>query len=556
MASNKEKEIEKNSEAKDNIIAKRKDLQKIQNKKKKRKIIFTSIAIVAVIALLFNPKSGAKVKNEFNYEEVTADIGNIDVTVEGKGTVVPNSQYDIYASVTGEILEDNVEVGKIVNKNDLLYVIDSEDLDVTLNRAQLAVNQSQLNYNNVQNQVTDLKILANANGTVENLAISKGSYVTNSMEICKIVDVGKYELKLQFLCSGASLITVGNQAEIEFVDYLTKATGTVKNISDGQIMLSTGAQVVEVTIEAETTGYSLAGAMANAEICLNNGTKIKSVNSAPFEKIGVNMVRAQSFGTVEEVCVENGSNVKVGDVIAVLSSRDLQNSYTSAGISLNDAKLSLSNAKKQLDNYNITSPITGKVVYKNSKLGDNLSIYSVTNSNVMATIADTSIMKFEMAVDELEISKVKVGQKVKIVIEALDNNEYEGTVTSINTIGKTVGGITTYSVLVEMEGKDEIYSGMNVDADIEVSSAQNVLRVPLEAVRKGNVVYMKVNDPTFQDEDTSVPMGYKKVEVEIGQNNDKYVEIISGVKEGDILLIDKVTQSGVFDMRNMMQHGM
>ena len=245
--------------------------------------------------------------------------------------------------------------------------------------------------------------------------------------------------------------------------------------------------------------------------------------------------------------------VNEGDVIAVLSSNDLNDSLERASISLEDARLSYANTQKQLDNYIITSPISGTVVYKNSKLGDNLSKYSVSSSNVMATIADTSIMKFDMAVDELDISKVKVGQDVIITIEALNNKEYMGKVTNINTIGKNVGGITTYTVTIELEGHEEIYTGMNVDADIQISSVKNVVKVPLEAVRRGNVVYTKVADATYQDEDINVPVGYKKVLVEIGQNDDEYIEIVSGINEGDILLVDKVTQSGILNMMSMMQ---
>ena len=55
----------------------------------------------------------------------------------------------------------------------------------------------------------------------------------------------------------------------------------------------------------------------------------------------------------------------------------------------------------------------------------------------------------------------------------------------------------------------------------------------------------------YQDEDTEVPMGYEKVKVEIGQNNSDYIEIISGLEDGDVVLIDKLTQSGIIDFSHM-----
>ena len=478
--------------------------------------------------------------------------GDIDIIVDGKGVVIPLTQCDITANVAGEILGDYIEVGKKVNKDDVLYEIDSDDINISLSRAELAVKQSELSYNTTQKQVADLKIVATDSGIVQGLTIKKGSYVTKTMEICKLKESNKYEVKMQYAKSIADNINVGDLVELELIDFLTKTKGYVTYVEDKNILLSDGSQVTEVTIQVDTIDYSMENARAIGYVYLQDGRSFKSSNVGVFSSVDTNIVRSNSVGTVEAVYVSDGSFVNKGDVIAVLSSADLNNSLNSAGLALSDARLSYANAKKQLDNYIITSPISGTVVYKNSKLGDNLSKYSVSNSNVMATIADTSIMKFDMEIDELDISKVKLGQEVIVTIEALNNKEYLGKVANINTIGKNVGGITTYTVTIEMEGKDEIYSGMNVDADIQIASVENVIKVPLEAVRRGNIVYIKTADATYQDSDMNVPIGYKKVPVEIGQNNEEYIEILSGVKEGDILLIDKVTQSGILNMRSMM----
>ena len=548
----KENQNVSESSAKDNILEMKKKQDKAAGKKKHKKRFIFLIACIVVVFGFTSLKSKAQNITTFDYEEVSAESGDINVTVDGKGVVSPLTQCNIYASVTGEILEDNIEVGMQVNKNDVLYKIDSDDIDISLSRAELAVKQSELAYSTTKRQVSDLKIVATESGVVQGLTIKKGSYVSNSMEICKIKETDKYEVKLQYAKAFADNINVGDLVEIEFVDYLTNVNGYVTKVGDSSVLLSSGSQVTEVTVQVDTVNYSLEGARAMGNAYLQDGRIARSADLGTFTSVDSNIVRAKSFGTVDEVYVSEGSRVNAGDVIAVLSSTDLNSSLDSATLTLSDARLSYANAQKQLDNYIITSPISGTVVYKNSKLGDNLSKYSVSSSNVMATIADTSIMKFDMEVDELDISKVKVGQEVIVTIEALNNAEYVGTVTNINTIGKNVGGITTYTVTIEMEGREEIYSGMNVDAEIHVASVESVIKVPLEAVRRGNVVYMKVPDPTYQDEDANVPAGYKKVTVEIGENNDEYIEIVSGVNEGDVLLIDKVTQSGVFNMKTMM----
>ena len=536
----------------ENLIEKKRRIEKLKKKKGRKKVLIILLVLI-VIFLVNGPLKGdkGKVNAKFDYEKVVADVGDIEVIVEGKGTIEENSVYNILPTVNGEIIEDYVEVGQNVNKDDLLYVIDSEDLAASLSTAKLGVEQATINYNNIKKQINDLKIVANDSGYVSDLSVTKGAYITTTMPICNLVETNKYEVVLQFMSAAANQIRVGNKATLTYMSYLTTIDGTVTNVSDRTFLLSDGSQVCEVTIRVETTGYGLNNAIVKGAIYTDLGTTITSANTAPMTVVTSNMVKAKSTGTVETVHVKNGDYVTQGTVIATLENIDLETSLSNADIALKNAKNSLSNVEKQLENYYITSPITGTVAYKNNKLGDIISNFQTTNSKVMVTVVDNSVKKFETQIDELDIAKVKVGQDVIITIDALDGKEYIGKVSNINTIGQAVAGITSYTVTVELENAPEIYAGMNVDADIQITSVPNVLRVPLSAVRKGNVVYRKATNETYQDQDSSVPMGYEKVKVEIGQNNSDYIEITSGLEEGDVVLIDKLTQSGILDFSGM-----
>ena len=536
----------------ENIIEKKRRIEKLKKKKNRKKIILF-LLILVVLFVVNGPLKGDKdqVNAKFDYEKVVADIGDIEVIVEGKGVVEENSVYNISPSVNGEIVEDYVEVGQMVNKDDLLYVIDSDDIQASISTAKLAVEQANISYNNIQKQIKDLKIVANDSGYVSDLTVTKGAYITTNSPICNLVETNQYEVVLQFMNAAASQIRVGNKATLTYMSYLTTIDGTVTNVSDRTFLRDDGSQVSEVTIRVSTTGYGLNNAIVKGEVYTDIGTTITSANTAPMTGVTNNMVKAKSTGTVQEVHVKNGDYVERGTVIVTLENVDLATSLSNAEIALKNAKNSLTNVEKQLDNYNIKSPITGMVAYKNNKLGDIISNFQSTTSKVMVTIVDNSVKKFAMEVDELDIAKVKVGQDVIITIDALDGKEYAGKVSNINTIGQSVAGITSYTVTVELENAPEIYAGMNVDADIQITSIKDVMRVPLSAVRKGNVVYKKVADETYQDEDSSVPMGYQKVKVEIGQNNSDYIEIISGIEAGDTVLIDKLTQSGILDFSNM-----
>lgn len=536
----------------ENIIEKKRRIEKIKKKKGKKRVILIILILIAIfVANGVINGDGKKARTKFNYEEVVTDIGDIDVTVEGKGTIEENSVYNISPVVTGEIIEDHIEVGQSVEKDELLYVIDSDDLSANLSSAKLGVEQATISYNNVKKQINDLNIVANANGHVSDLTISKGAYVTNTMQICNLVETSQYEVVLQFMSASAAQFRVGNRATLTYMSYMTTTEGVVTNVGNRAFLRDDGSQVVEVTIGIQTNGYGLNNALVKGAVYTDGGNVISSANTAAITGVTNNMVKAKSAGTVATVNVKNGDYVTAGTVIATLENIDLEIALSNAEIALKNARNSLANVEKQLENYYITSPIKGTIAYKNNKLGDVISNFQSTNSKIMVTVADNSIKKFAMEVDELDIAKVKVGQEVVIKIDALEGKEYSGEVVNINTIGRPVAGITSYTVMIELPNHPEIYAGMNVDAEIQISSVPNVMRVPLSAVRKGNVVYRKVKDANYQDADTSVPMGYEKIIVEIGQNNSDYIEIINGLNEGDVVLIDKLTQSGIIDLSHM-----
>ena len=560
------------------------DVFKSRKRSQKIKRIIKNVLLVLCVVLLLafcsmKPQN-LEATNQFNYEEATAEYGDIDVRITGDGVIEANSIYTITPKVTGEILEDYVELDSFVEKGDLLYVIDSKDVNSSINQASIAVEQSnnsvnqasiaieqsKLNYDNLMSQLDDLKIYASSTGYISNLKIEKGSYVNAMSSICNIEEKNAFEVTLEFRTSNAKDIKIGNRAQLFYLDHFDYVDAYVTKVADSTSLFSQGAQVTEVTLRVDTTGYSISNARVEGTIFLDGGLELKSVNEAYVGSVSADVVVANSSGIVKEKLVDNGVFVNKGDLIAILENENLNNQIDSAKMSIQNAEVTAKNAqssrksaingfnssKLQLDNYNITSPISGKIVYKNAKKGDVISTYQKASSNAMVTIADLSVLKFDMQIDELDITKIKVGQEVVVTIEALDNKEFIGRVANINTIGVSAAGTTSYTIVVEVPESEEIYSGMTVDAEIKVANKQNVLRVPLTAVRKGDVVYKKSANSEYQDSDLSVPKGYEKAKVQVGLNSNDYIEITSGLSKGDVVLVDKQKSSGVFSMENMM----
>jgi HlyD family secretion protein len=181
----------------------------------------------------------------------------------------------------------------------------------------------------------------------------------------------------------------------------------------------------------------------------------------------------------------------------------------------------------------ITAPITGLITAVNNKNGDNVSaINTIWTSNPgigqptkpALTIVDPDTMKVKVPVDELDIERIKEGQKTEIRVDAVSGKVYEGTVESIPEIGITINGVTTYNVVVSIQNREDIKIGMSANVDIVVDSKDDVLAVPADVViEKDNKRYVKNENDNL-------------IEVKTGIENENYIEILDGIKEGEEVL--------------------
>ena len=167
----------------------------------------------------------------------------------------------------------------------------------------------------------------------------------------------------------------------------------------------------------------------------------------------------------------------------------------------------------------------------------------------MAVIYDMSRLKCTLNVDELDIKNIHVGQKVTITTDISDK-EYIGVVDTVG-IGGTAGqnGVTTFPVKIEIiDFDDSLLPGMNIDAAIVLSSVHNALAIPVSCLNRGDTVYVK-GEKT--EEGDTAPEGYHTVTVTTGAADDEYIQILSGLSEGDELYSEEY--NSMDDMMNMME---
>ncbi len=513
-------------------------MQKIDVKALTKKKWFKWAAIGAALVLIFGITQlfgGGQKKMELNYVYHTVGRESLVQSINATGTVSPAESYELTSLVSGEVLEAPFEEGQMVKEGDLLYVIDSSDVENNLSRAENAYQRAQDSYQNIFDGAEDYRITAPAAGTVTQLTIEEGDRVNAGAQIGTVTDRSVAYLKVPFFSEDAKQIRVGQTATLTISGSFETVSGVVESVSELEEVGAGGALISQVRIKTTTTrgiGETTAATAKIGHFECNSGATF----TFPKEKT----ITAKASGEIKKIYIKEGNSVSKGSVIAAIDDEDLQDQIKSGKSSLEDSRLSYENAQKQLDDYRITAPISGTVIEKNLKAGDTLdSANKSANTGAIAIIYDLSHLEFTINVDELDINKVKVGQAVEITADSLPGETFTGLVSKVSINGTTQGGATAYPVTVVIDKAGSLLPGMNVSADIIVLEKNDVLVVPAEAVSRGNTVLVSTKSESGKKaiknggkEEATLP-GYVRVNVEIGANNDSHVEILDGLVQGD-----------------------
>lgn len=517
---------------------------KIKPPKKKRKWVKRLIVIVVIAALLSlvltQCMKGAQQTISAAYIPEAVGYRDLTVSVSGTGTIQPIDSYKATALVKGEVLEAPFEEGDTVNKDDMLFRIDAKNVESTIQQQEISLRNAQLSLDTLLKNQSDAaknqRVEANASGVITKLYVDQGDNVAAGTPIADILDRDHMKLTVPFHAVDAAAFSVGQAATVTVDGTLETLTGTIDSIAATDTVGAGGALVRNVTVLVNNPGAlsdaSSGTAAVGAATC---------ASSAAFEYGQSKQVVAKYSGELKSLTVKEGDRVSDGQQIGSFDSTDMDNQIASARLSIEAAELSLQNARDSLEDYTITSPISGTVIEMNYKVGDNVDPTSsaAASAGYLAVVYNMSALEFEMKIDELDISKIHVGQAVEITADALDGKTFTGRVDKVNINGTTAGGVTTYPVTIMVDDPEELLPGMNVSAKIIVEQAGNVLCVPVDAVKRGNTVTVAEAGALSEDGLTVVdPTKTRQVEVTLGRNDSAYIEVTSGLAEGDVVLLE------------------
>lgn len=243
-------------------------------------------------------------------------------------------------------------------------------------------------------------------------------------------------------------------------------------------------------------------------------------------------------GRIEKIMVSEGDNVYTGQTLALMSSTD-RAALLDAARTQGEEKV-----KYWADVYKPTAlvaPINGKVIVRSVEPGQ-----TVNANTAVLVLADRLIVKAQ--VDETDIGRVKIGQKVIITLDAYPDIKISGRVNHISYESKTVNNVTIYDVDIIPDQVPAVFrSGMSANVEIIKLQKNQVLLIPEKAI------FYKDSQPQVLLKDKT-EKGQHAVEIKTGLAQSGNIEIISGLKETDIILLNKsIQQTGARRTTSFMQ---
>ncbi|WP_052085903.1 HlyD family efflux transporter periplasmic adaptor subunit [Clostridium sp. HMP27] len=573
--------------------------QKLKNLSVKK--YFKVVIVLAIVALLtglaFTDKTVKQKlfgkKTAVVQRTVTVKRGNIQEFVSGSNSIYfPNSKI-LYSKIGATVTKVNFKEGDTVKAGDIIAEFDASDFESTLSTSTNELLQNQLTSSANNEAVENLMIKASLSGNVTNIAVNEGDKVQAGGTVLTITDTSKLKVTLTYNEADVKKVSKGQSANVNLTSLMQSVNGTVTYISSEPTVAAAGGKVYAVEIQMNNPGALTEGMTASAEINTSKG-EVSSTNTAALSYIKKQTVTSVTGGTVKSIAVKENQKVSAGAVVMNIKNDDVIRNKQSSDLKIASSQEKIALSSKQLEYYKIVSPIDGVITKINFKVGD-----TVKSGDEVANVSDPTEMDFDVSVDELDIAKISVGQKVSITIDAMKETETTpllGNVTKIAVEGTASNGVTSFPVTIKIDGKlDKIKGGMNANAEIEVNNKQNVLYIPIEAVTtsgKKNYVWIKEGEGNTksgtapqnienkngalsndsnkrenaaskyvkQNNGTSASENYYanavRKEVQMGVNNDSYIEIKSGLNEGDIVVLPQTKTSSNTNANTTNRSGM
>lgn len=306
----------------------------------------------------------------------------------------------------------------------------------------------------------------------------------------------------------------------------------------------------EASSENQIQSVDLASAI---EVELGNLKKTVPASGflQPVNSVNLNLQSSGTAGgTIEEILVHNGDFVEEGQELVHLKDKEeildylrAKNEYELAKINgspsstQEEKRLAMDLALEKLEAQTIKAPFSGKIINIYVEEGD-----YIEGTDDIIYLIDNTTYEIEVSVSEVDCMEVEIGQEAEVELDVLDDKVFTGKVTEVAEYATANSNIVTVPVTIRMDEVPALFKpGFSASAEIIVSSAENVLLVPvtsLETTPRGSVV-LKVEG------DKAIP-----TPVKTGISDNYYVEVTEGLEERDKIIVNNYQMKAKADSGN------
>lgn len=505
-------------------------------------------------------------------------------SVSGSGQVTSSSEADIKSKASGDVIALHAKTGQRVSQGQALLVLDNAAAQSAVTDAQLAVEQAKINLEHDTLQAPiDYKDLQDAldratrdlatqysdtYGSLSDAFIKLPDIITgtNSILYDKTIDptvqnIAAYEnIFVSFDSDRQTIHGYAVRSDADYAaarDAYTKSAALFKALS----RTSTPTDIASALNDAQSTAALLAKAAVSETNLIDTTVDLLQLKSWTIStKITTAQTNSRAYVSSANSVLSSLTSAKKSLDNAADAVTSAQHAFDLASVgnpagdnpftlkisqnTLKQKEAALADALQALADHTVRAPFSGILATFTPQRGDSLS----SGTTVGTLISDQTMA--ELSLNEIDATKVHVGDKATLTLDAIENLTLTGKVAEIDPIGTVSQGVVSYSLKISFDTLDaRVKPGMTVNASIQTAIRQDVLTVPSSAVKtsNGQSTVQRFNPPLV---DASGGAGVASatppeiVPVTVGISDDTNVEVLSGLTEGEQVVV-RTTSSAV-----------
>lgn len=498
-------------------------------KKRKRKLIRTVAILLVVIAVALVITVLTLRRNvdrrfagdaaEVQAYEVTT--GTIHTVVAGSGVLTEVDLEEMTVPAGVEILDVLVDSGDTVAAGDLLATVDMATVMTAMSSLQEQLDDLDDDINSAKGEEASTYITAGVSGRVKRIFGEKDMEVSACMAENGALAVlsldGYMAVKLE-----AGTLERGDAVTVARENG-TVYTGTVESVINGEatvLVTDNGPAYDEEVTVLDAAGKTVGSG--------------KLYIHSPLAVTGY-------AGTISRVAVQENASVGAWSTIFNLKDTSFSASYDSLLRQRQELEETLLALLTIYRDGAVLAPMDGRISSVEYVSENEYTVDEDGNTNLLNLYPNLT-MSITIGIDETDILALEEGQSAEVTVNSVSEDDvFDATVTEISKVANTTSGVTQYSAEVTLDRAEGMLPGMTADVDVKIEGVENALIIPVDALHQTSTIYYVY---TSYDEESQQYGG--RTEVTIGMQNDNYVEIQSGLKEGDTVYYVEQEEFGFF----------